>query len=81
MTIPTTTLRRGELYRIKDADPMLLADGFTTYERTVWFEELNEKGRVIKTSVYAVYTRNIGGGSSATFFRKPFTEVKPCLKS
>jgi hypothetical protein len=77
MTIPTTKLRRGEWQRIKDADPMLLADGLTTYERTVWFEELGEKGKVIKTDVYAVYTRSLGSGSSVTFFRKPFqpTEV------
>ena len=72
MTIPTTKLRRGELQNIKDADPMLLADELTTYERTVWFEELDENGRVIKFDVYAVYTRSLGGGASVTFFRKPF---------
>jgi hypothetical protein len=77
MTPTTTQLRRGEWHRIKDADPMLLADGLTTYERTVWFQDLDEQGRVIKTDVYAVYTRGLGGGSSVTFFRKPFqpTEV------
>jgi hypothetical protein len=72
MTTPTTTIRRGERHSIKDADPMLLADGLTTYERTVWFEELAENGMVIKTDVYVVYTRSLDGGFSVTFFRKPF---------
>jgi hypothetical protein len=81
MILPTTTKRRSERHRIEDADPMLLADGRTSYERTVCFEELDERGTPIRTDVYAVYTRTLDGGFAATFFRKPFEEVQPCLKS
>lgn len=80
MIAPNTTIRRREQYRIEDADPMLLEGGLISYERTLWMDEVDERGRVIKTSVYAVYI-HIVGGYPCTFFRKPFKEEGLCRKS